>query len=254
MLYANIWESVQFIKLSPHARLLYIGTITHADDDGRLRASSVLLKSKVFPEDANVTQNHVRKWINDVVKSGLVTYYKHEGEYYIQHPNWVRYQTIRGDMYEQSNIPPPEGYKEKLRNNSVTKPLRKRYIREVKLSKDKTREYSSVDWLRKIPDDVLDEWVKRFDCSRDGIKSKAEDLALWCETNGKMKRNYKTFLLVALKKDFPERKAPPPKAKQEPEEEIDRESVKAQLRKTRETLGFQKPMGVGEEKIANVGQ
>lgn len=70
------------------------------------------------------------------------------------------------------------------------------------------REYNSVSYLKKIPEKDLEEFYNRFDCSKKAIISKAEDLILWCDTNGKVKKNYKTFLLNALKKDFPERKEP----------------------------------------------
>lgn len=65
-----------------------------------------------------------------------------------------------------------------------------------------------IDYLKKIPEEDLGEFYKRFDCSKKAIQSKAEDLYSWCETNGRVKKNYKTFLLVALKKDFSERKEP----------------------------------------------
>lgn len=67
---------------------------------------------------------------------------------------------------------------------------------------------ASPSYLSKIPEKDLEEFYQRFDCSKKAIISKAEDLLSWCETNGRVKKNYKTFLLVALKKDFPERKEP----------------------------------------------
>lgn len=70
---------------------------------------------------------------------------------------------------------------------------------------------ASPSYLSKIPEKDLEEFYQRFDCSKKAIISKAEDLLSWCETNGRVKKNYKTFLLVALKKDFPERKEPPRK-------------------------------------------
>ena len=51
----------------------------------------------------------------------------------------------------------------------------------------------------------------RFDCSRPAIKDKAESLKLYCESKGKRYKNYKAFLLTALKKDFPIRKIQFPK-------------------------------------------
>lgn len=70
------------------------------------------------------------------------------------------------------------------------------------------KEYNSSSYLKKIPEIDLEVLYQRFDASKKAIQSKAEDLLAWCETNGRVKKNYKTFLLVALKKDFPERKEP----------------------------------------------
>lgn len=65
---------------------------------------------------------------------------------------------------------------------------------------------NSLNYLKEIPEEDLEEFYSRFDCDKKAIKSKAEDLVIWCEANGKRKKNYKMFLLKALKKDFPERK------------------------------------------------
>lgn len=104
------------------------------------------------------------------------------------------------------------------------------------------RPEASIEFLRKLPPSFVEEMYQRFDCSRAAITSKAEDLLLWCETNGKKKKNYRTFLMVALKKDFPVRKSfpIPQQAKLIEEEEPDREKIRAMLKKTGEELGFRK--------------
>lgn len=71
---------------------------------------------------------------------------------------------------------------------------------------DNTETKRSLKYLKEIPERDLNEFYVRFDASKEAIKSKAEDLLNWCEANGKRKRNYKSFLLNALKKDFPLRK------------------------------------------------
>lgn len=83
-------------------------------------------------------------------------------------------------------------------------------LEEKRREKNRIEEKNTahVSYLKSIPEEDLEEFYKRFDCSKKTIISKAEDLLSWCETNGKVKKNYKTFLLVALKKDFQERKEP----------------------------------------------
>lgn len=204
MVHTGIWQNTGFSILSDKAKLLYIGTITFADDDGRLKANSLLLKSQVFPFDEKVTQMEVRKLLNSIVKSGLVEVYRAESEYYIQHPNWHKYQSIRKDLYKPSDIPPKTS---RTRNGRV--PLSK-----DKLSKDNIREEASMIFLKSIPQDVLDEWYIRFDCSKKALVNKGEELWNYCKSHGRMYKDYKAFMLNALKRDFPERKEPPKRYEQ----------------------------------------
>jgi len=230
MVYTSLWQNPEFGALSDGAKLLYIGMITVADDDGRLRGNSHLLRSQVFPFDEKVSIENVRKWINDIVRSKLVTFYKVKNEYYIQHPNWEKYQYIRPDLYKKSKIPTL-----RKRNEKVTKSL-------PKLSKDNIREErieNSPEFLKNIPENDMQDFLKRFDASRKMIISKAEDLIFWLESNGKTKKNYRSFLLNALKKDFPERSsipvAPAPNKHDEITEEGRQERMQ-HLKKVKEEL------------------
>lgn len=66
----------------------------------------------------------------------------------------------------------------------------------------------SISYLKEIPESDLEEFYNRFDCEKKAIQNKAESLLLYCQSKGKVYKNYKAFLLNALKKDFPERKEP----------------------------------------------
>jgi hypothetical protein len=44
-------------------------------------------------------------------------------------------------------------------------------------------------------------FIERFDVTPTGVRSIAEDLRLYCARKGKSYRNYKAFLLNALKRD-----------------------------------------------------
>jgi hypothetical protein len=107
MLYSNIWESGQIAKLTKPARLLYIGTITIADDDGRFKANPSLLRSKVFPLDDDVKIADVTTWLKEIIDVGLIVVYTVGFDEYAFHPNWTRYQTLRADRKKDSLIPPP---------------------------------------------------------------------------------------------------------------------------------------------------
>lgn len=232
MVYTNLWQNPDFSSLSDKAKLLYIGTITVADDDGRLRGNSLLLRSQIFPFDEEVTITHIRAWLNEIVRSKLVTFYKQKDEYFIQHPNWKKYQYIRADIYKKSKIPPSQ-----KRNKNVTKVLPS----IVKYSKDKNkREHSSIQYLKNIPQPDIDYFINRFQISTKQLKSKAEDLFLYCKSHGRQYRNYKAFMLNSIKKDFPEKKVIPTgkvPVEQIPERTPEEQArINAMLKKTRETI------------------
>lgn len=107
MLYSNIWESGQIAKLTKSARLLYIGTITIADDDGRFKANPSLLRSKIFPLDDDVKITDVTSWLKEIVDVGLIEAYTVGFDDYAFHPNWTKFQKLRADRKKESLIPPP---------------------------------------------------------------------------------------------------------------------------------------------------
>jgi hypothetical protein len=123
MIYSKIWTSEQFSILSQTARLLYIGTISIADDDGRLRGNPAYLKGQIFPYD-DITSDEVLKFRDEIVTAALLICYKVDNYEYLEHPNWTEYQKIRKDMYIPSRLPPSlHG-----RNGVVTEPLHGRTL------------------------------------------------------------------------------------------------------------------------------
>lgn len=58
------------------------------------------------------------------------------------------------------------------------------------------------EYLSQIPIKDLEEFTVRFSITEKVIKSKGESLKLYCESKGKVYKNYRSFLLNALKSDF----------------------------------------------------
>lgn len=139
MLHANIWESVQFTKLSRDGRLFFIGLITIADDDGRFKANPSLLRSKIFPLDEELTTRDVQKFLDETVAAGLIAVYKIDDEIFGYHPNWEKYQTLRADRKKESSIPPPtvDNQVTTKRQPSVGKLSAQDKVREDKVREDK---------------------------------------------------------------------------------------------------------------------
>lgn len=106
MLNCGISLNERFGSLSPCARLLFIGMITTADDDGRLKGSSLYLKAKVFPYD-NFTTQQLSDWKNEIISAQLATHYVVDNIEYFFLNGWLEHQTIRQDRYTESTLPQP---------------------------------------------------------------------------------------------------------------------------------------------------
>ena len=151
MLHNKIWESEQFGYLSPEARLLFIGTITFADDDGYLKGNPAFLRAQIFPYDEDMSIAEIKKWRQEVVDRNLFILYEVDKHEYIFHPNWEKYQTLRNDMYKPSEIPPyVDGAKlVQGRTDTVTKTVQKRHPNITKQNITEHKENILTFWNEK---------------------------------------------------------------------------------------------------------
>jgi hypothetical protein len=106
MIDPGIWKDSSIGRISPHARLLYLATITLSDDYGRFTADSVELKVLVFGYDA-FTFDQVEGWLSELIGVGLIMPYEANGRRYAVHPKWLIYQTM--DYRAASQLPAPVG-------------------------------------------------------------------------------------------------------------------------------------------------
>jgi hypothetical protein len=93
MIDPGIWTDEGFIELSGEARLMFIGIISNADDEGRGLASTKSLKARIFPSD-EITLATV-----DCIKHALachtnIVFYTVDGVEYYQLLKWRDYQTV----------------------------------------------------------------------------------------------------------------------------------------------------------------
>jgi hypothetical protein len=103
----DIWDDDDVCEVSRPARLLYIGLITQADDDGRLSGSAKWIDSQVFPYDDDTDLAEIRECLTELARVGLITAYKAERKPYIQIRNWKKHQSIDKRWYKESKLPPP---------------------------------------------------------------------------------------------------------------------------------------------------
>ena len=108
MLDPGIWTDDGFLTLAPEARLLFIGLISHADDEGRGNAELRALKAKVFPGD-NLSDEQITALCETVAQYMRVVFYEVNGSRYYQLERWDDYQTVNHARPSVIPGPIPEG-------------------------------------------------------------------------------------------------------------------------------------------------
>ncbi len=89
----EMWQDEKIGVLSHGARLLFVGLVTMADDDGRLRALPALISGHVFPYD-DVSGPDLDRWIGEVVAAGSVIAYEADGCRFLAFRNWSLHQRV----------------------------------------------------------------------------------------------------------------------------------------------------------------
>ena len=103
MIDPNFWQSEDISRLSPFARLLFIGMISNADDEGRGRANINYLKSTIFPYD-DIRVAEVDKALSEISHNTSVVVYEVAHSRYYAFTNWKKWQRV--DKPQYSIIPP----------------------------------------------------------------------------------------------------------------------------------------------------
>lgn len=94
-------------RVSRDARLLFMLMFTLADDEGRLRASSRLLASLLYPHDREETDlpGLIDGWLRELSREECVIVYDIGDKQHIAFVNWLKHQKI--DKPSRSKLPPP---------------------------------------------------------------------------------------------------------------------------------------------------
>ena len=92
-------------RVSRDARLTFILLWTLSDDSGRLRGSSRMLASLLFPYDDDA-KDLIDAWLSELERESCIARYMIAGTSYLQVCNWSKHQKI--DKPSGSKIPPPE--------------------------------------------------------------------------------------------------------------------------------------------------
>jgi len=89
----SFWGDQDVASLRKEARLMLIGMISFADDEGYFLASATALGGYIFPHD-EMPPTTIRKWRDEIAKAGIIEVYKVDGLEYGHFPNWERHQRI----------------------------------------------------------------------------------------------------------------------------------------------------------------
>ena len=111
------WQDRKVRQQGRDQRLLFVGLITMADDEGRLHALPATTIGNVYPGDEDVTGAMVEGWLIDLERSGLIVRYDVDGDPYVWLPGWSKHQKISHPS--KSTLPPPP---ETLRSASADSP------------------------------------------------------------------------------------------------------------------------------------
>lgn len=102
----EMWADEKIGDISRDARLLFIGLITMADDDGRMRAQPAAIIGHVFPYD-EISSRQLEKWLVEIASVGLLLRYEHKSKPYIALLGWEKHQRI--NRKTGSELPTPPG-------------------------------------------------------------------------------------------------------------------------------------------------
>jgi len=103
----SFWTDPDVAGLRRDARLLIVGLISNADDEGRFLATATSIGGSVFPHD-ELPPATIRKWRDEVAKAGIIELYAVDGSDYGWFPNWLKHQKVYKPY--PSTLPPPPGW------------------------------------------------------------------------------------------------------------------------------------------------
>lgn len=206
MISPEFWTDEKLGILPVETRLLFMGLISNADDEGRLPGNTMLVKSVIFPYD-NFSNNKIEEWLLSLAQQNIIVRYKFDNQTYIQIVNFSKHQTINRPT--PSKIPTFELLTEdslnthgELIDNSllIEKKRKEKKLIEVKIK--------YADFVT-MTEEEYQKLVIKF--GEQGATDKIENLSLYKGSKGaKYDSDYLTILSWERKseKDKPKEKYP----------------------------------------------
>lgn len=219
--HTKIWESDWFHRLSKNAKFFFLYLITNH----RINlCGAYKLPSHIIPVETGMTNQEIEKCKKEIsvpmqkYPMGKVTFY--EDWVYVR--NAQKYGGYSGATNEKAisrelEELPIEIKKCLVEGKCDTPSIPYQYPpytsinHKSEIINHKSEEGSaegSVEYLKNLPPEVIEEFTKKFNIYEQGIRTKAETLYDWVKSKGKEKqyKDYKAFLRNAIRKDFGDRK------------------------------------------------
>ena len=104
----DFWLDEKLGTVTRDERLLFMGLISNADDEGRGRANCKLLKSTVFPYDEDLSGENIRTMLLNLAGLKIVTLYEADNQEFYFLPNFLKHQALNRPTKSKLPAPPNE--------------------------------------------------------------------------------------------------------------------------------------------------
>ena len=221
----QIVDSDAFLDMPHSSQLLYFHLSMRADDDGFIGNAKKISRMLVSSDD-DMKILLMKRFLLPF-PSGVIV---------VKH--WKIHNYIQSDRYHETQYLDEKKGLITKENGVYTDRVQdvSNMDTEARLEQGKERKeesgVGSIKYLSSIPEEDMKEFVARFEVSPSKVRSIGEDLVLYCQRKGKVYKNYKAFLLNALKRDCKERPAPKPAPA--PEKPLTPEDRERQAKKFKE--------------------
>ncbi len=167
MINAELFRNVELGECPPLDRLLYIGMIVNADDEGRLRANPKYLRATIFPFDL-IKDDDILAMRGRLVTSRLINVYEVDGMEYLEHPKWEKWQILRKDRMKASDCPPSGNQVSTRCQPSGGHPAAEEKVTQEKVTQpNPTTTGTSKRFIKPVPDEVT-AYAKTLEFELDG--------------------------------------------------------------------------------------
>ncbi|MEG1997209.1 MAG: hypothetical protein RR051_02075 [Clostridiales bacterium] len=170
MIDPSFWTDEKLGECSMQERLLFMGLISNADDEGYGRANPKLLRSSIFAYD-DLRTSDLEKWLSRLGGLNLIVLYEVEEQAYYYLPNFSKHQTINRPT--KSIFPGISDAKDSVDNNlgSLPRGLSESSVSphgvlsedsRLKEVKRKEKEYGHLTQVKMAEQEIFDQWFPRF--------------------------------------------------------------------------------------------